>query len=105
MMDVINTVEAKIKELQDTLQSHIGQFNSIVSDIEKLVANKANVQTSINQLQGAIQAFSETNNLIKSKLGIVETVANDVAAVVAPQAVPVLTAVESVVNAVEGENK
>jgi len=105
MMEIVNTVEAKIKELNELVQSHMSAINNITASVEQMLGNKANLQAEIQKVQGAIQAFSQTSQLIQSKItpANVETALSDIGAVASaidPSAAPAIAAVEGIASAV-----
>lgn len=67
MSDTIKLIETKIAELQDKLKQNGSYINDITAAVEKLLADKATTLNAINIITGAIQAYNETLNHLKSQ--------------------------------------
>lgn len=101
MMDVVSIVESKVKEIQDLITSHNSTISNITSSIERLVSNRSSLIAEIHKLEGAVQAFASTTDLIKSTItpSAVANVVGTVVDAVVPEAAPIVSAVEAVVAA------
>lgn len=101
MMEIVNIVESKVKEIQDLITSHNSTISNITSSIERLVSNRSSLIAEIHKLEGAIQAFASTTDLIKSKISpsaVAEVVGTVVEAII-PEATPIVEAVQAAVAA------
>lgn len=62
---IMDTVSAKVKELQETLKSHQSAIAQATDAIEKYAISKAKSQEEITAIQGAVNAFNATLGLIE----------------------------------------
>lgn len=65
-MDLINVLESKIKELQGKAKDHVVEYNNSDGEIEKHISNKARIKSTLETVDGAIQAYNHVIGLLKS---------------------------------------
>lgn len=76
-MNLVKELEGKISNLEAEIKKHNNYVTEISQMIEKLLADKANSSNNLNILNGAIQAYKDVINGVKS--GDVSEVAKGVA--------------------------
>jgi hypothetical protein len=68
MIEVLNSIESKIKGHQEDLQKKSTYLSNINDALKKLSSDKEVTISEINALQGAIHGYSESLKLLKEKV-------------------------------------
>ncbi len=80
MSDLMNEIKDKVvghlTNLQKELQEKTAYLKAITDNVEKMLADKGTLITSINVINGAIQAFQESHRLLAPTT--IENVVSDI---------------------------
>lgn len=63
--DATNTLETKIKELEETIKKTIESLNEIEENIKKLNNDRATIVLAIKEMNGALVAYKESVRVLK----------------------------------------
>lgn len=68
MADFVSVVDSEVKRLQEVFQKQTDYLNQVNANVKQLRAERKNVTKNLAEISGALQAYSQSVQLVKGEI-------------------------------------